>query len=293
MTWFPFAFGAAIFWAFGHVFLKKGFDHVAPLWNNILDKIISLFLWLPAILFLSGFNIEPPPLEIVLILVASSVLYLFFFYAISRGQISLTGTIVAGYPLFTVVLSYFFLDEKLGLLQYAGIALILTGDTIVALPERNNGNDRKTRRNGTPHDYGWVLWGFIGALSLGVGDFLTKVSINRIGAYNHIFWLALVSNAAVVCNYLVDRRNRQAPPLLRKQALPTIIGVVINLAGALLFLLAFDYGKASLIAPVSSIYPVLMALLAVRFLKERISQRQATGIGIAIVGLILVGMGTI
>jgi transporter family protein len=289
MTWFPFAFGAAICWAFGLVFLKRGFDHVAPLWNNILDKIISLFLWLPVVLILSGFSIETPPPEIVLILVVSSLLYLFFFYAISRGQISLTGTIVAGYPLFTVILSYVFLDEQLGLLQYTGIALILIGDTIVALPEKKGGN---ANEKDLSRDYSWVLWGFIGALFLGVGDFLTKVSINRIGAYNHIFWLALISNAMVFFNYLIDRKNRPAPRLLQRRALPTLIGIVINLAGALLFLMAFDYGKASLVAPVSSIFPALMALLAMRFLKERISARQGTGIGIAILGLILVGMGT-
>ena len=135
MLWFPLSFGAAVFWAVGHVFLKKGFDHVSPLWNNILDKLVSLLLWLPVVLFLSGFSIQTPPPAVVGIIILASGLYLFFFYAISRGQISLTGTIVAGYPLFTVLLSYFFLGEKLTVLQYLGIALILVGDTVVALPD--------------------------------------------------------------------------------------------------------------------------------------------------------------
>jgi uncharacterized membrane protein len=105
--------------------------------------------------------------------------------------------------------------------------------------------------------------------------------------------MALISNAVVGCNYLVDRRNRPVPPLFQRRALPTLIGIVVNLAGALLFLLAFDYGKVSLIAPVSSTYPALMALLAVKLLNETISPKQGTGIAVAIIGLILVGMGTI
>jgi drug/metabolite transporter (DMT)-like permease len=286
MLWFPLSFCAAVFWAVGHVFLKKGFDHVSPLWNNILDKLVSLLLWIPVVLFLSGFSITPPPPAVVGIIILASGLYLFFFYAISRGQISLTGTIVAGYPLFTVLLSYFFLGEKLTALQYLGIALILTGDIVVALP------DGGKKLKGARGEHLWILWGFIGAAALGVGDFLTKVSINRIGAYSHIFWMALISNAVVGCNYLVDRRNRPAPPLFQRRALPSLVGIVINLAGALLFLLAFDYGKVSLIAPVSSTYPALMALFAVKFLHESVSLKQGAGIAVAIIGLVLVGMGT-
>jgi uncharacterized membrane protein len=185
-----------------------------------------------------------------------------------------------------VLLSYFFLHEQLTVLQYTGIALILIGDTVVALPDAGR---RLTKERS---DRIWILWGFIGAAALGVGDFLTKVSINHIGAHSHIFWMALISNAVVGCNYLVDRRSRPVPPLFRRQALPTLTGIVVNLAGALLFLLAFDYGKVSLIAPVSSTYPALMALLAVKLLHERISLKQGTGIAVAIIGLSLVGMGT-
>jgi drug/metabolite transporter (DMT)-like permease len=290
MVWFFLAFGAALFWALGHILLKRGFDHVPPLWNNILDKLISLILWTPIILFMSGFKIAAPPLSIAAVVIAAAALYHFFFYAISKGQISLTGTIVAGYPLFTILLSYFFLHEQLSPMQYAGITLILIGDVTVALPDKRAG-DRNCPSMG--HDYTWVLWGFVGALTLGVGDFLTKVSINRIGSYSHIFWLALIGNFVAGFNYLIDKRNRPRPPLLRRKGLATLLGIVVNLIGAFFFLLAFDYGKVSLIASVSSIYPAFMALLAVRFLHERISRKQGTGIAVAILGLVLIGTVTL
>ena len=289
MLWFPLAFGAAILWAFGHVLLKRGFDHIPPLWNNLLDKFASLLLWVPVVLFMSGFNITTPPLSVILIIITASAIYHFFFYAISKGQISLTGTIVSGYPLFTILLSYFFLSEKLLAAQYAGIALILSGDVIVALPgSRKNDTTEKNSK-----DYGWIVWGFIGAISLGVGDFLTKISVNHIGSYSHIFWIALIGNGISGCNYLIDRKNRPLPPLFRRQGIPTMVGIVVNLLGALLFLLAFDYGEVSLIASLSSIYPAFMALLAVRFLKEEITRRQWIGIAIAVMGLILLGMATL
>jgi drug/metabolite transporter (DMT)-like permease len=114
----------------------------------------------PVALLLSGFKITIPPLSVVVIIISASALYHFFFYAISKGQISLTGTIVAGYPLFTILLSYFFLHEQLSPVQYTGIALILTGDVIVALPG-NDKADGDGLLHGSRHDYTWVLWGFI------------------------------------------------------------------------------------------------------------------------------------
>jgi uncharacterized membrane protein len=286
MLWFPLSFGAAILWAFGHVLLKRGFDHVPPLWNNILDKVASLLLWVPVVLFMGGFEITTPSPLIVLVIVTASAIYHFFFYAISKGQISLTGTIVAGYPLFTIILSYFFLSEKLSWAQYTGIALILIGDVIVALPAKAGDSSIGLR----VRDYTWILWGLIGALSLGVGDFLTKISINHIGSYSHIFWIALIGNGMSGFNFLIDKKNRSFPPLHRRQGIPTILGIAVNLFGALLFLLAFDYGRVSLITSVSSIYPAFMAILAVRFLKEEIHLRQWIGIAVAIVGLILLGL---
>jgi drug/metabolite transporter (DMT)-like permease len=288
MLWFSLAFGAAIFWAFGHILLKRGFDHVPPLWNNILDKVASLLLWVPVVLIMSGFHITAPPFRILLVILTASAIYHLFFYAISKGQISLTGTIVAGYPVFTIILSYFFLSETLSWTQYVGILLILAGDVVVALPDRVKKGAIESRGR----DYTWILWGITGALALGVGDFLTKISINHIGSYSHIFWIAIVGNGVSGCNFLIDKKNRSFPPLHKRQGIPTILGIAVNLLGALLFLLAFDYGSVSLITPVSSIYPAFMAILAVRFLGEEITRRQWIGIAVAIVGLVLLGLAT-
>jgi uncharacterized membrane protein len=59
--------------------------------------------------------------------------------------------------------------------------------------------------------------------------------------------------------------------------------------GALCFLLAFDYGPISLISPVSSVYPALLVLLAVRFLKDKVNLIQGIGIGVITGGLVAIG----
>jgi transporter family protein len=285
MTWFLLALCAALFWAVGQVLVKKGFDHIPPLWSNIFTNTLVCVIHIVPVLFLSGFRITVPPLPILVTIVITASFYHTFYYAISKGEISLTGTLVAGYPMITVLLSGLFLGERLEPVQYLGVGLVVTGVVLVALPENRMSEKLK--------DFSWIVWGLACAFLIGAGDFLTKLSINRIGAYSHILFLAVVSNPMGGLNYLIDRKGRPFPDIKSKKALPTLIGLVAMSIGTLLFILSFDYGKVSLIAPVSSIYPAIIAVLAVRFLGETITAKQGTGIGIIVAGLVLIGLGTI
>jgi len=293
MTWFSLALGAALLWAGGAILVKKGFETIPPLWNNIINNFLALFVWIPAVLLLGGFRINLPPLGIWVVILSACFLYQFFYYSISRGQISLTSTVVAGYPVFTIALGHIFLRERLEAWQYLGVALILAGGVTIALPRRNRRLRQEPPRETDPGARGrsWILWGLVGAFTLGTGDFLTKVSVDAIGSYSHVFFEALVLNLFSGLNYLVDRRNRALPALGSRRFLPSLFGILMHLAGALLFLLAFGHGPASLVGPVSSIYPAFLVLLAVRFLHEVITWRQGLGIGLTVAGLVLVGLG--
>ena len=281
MIWFPLALSAAVFWAVGAVLVKRGFTAVAPLWNNIINNILALVMWIPAVLILSRFRIRIPPLRILLVILAASILFQMFYYSLSRGQVSLTGTVIAIYPMITIILSHLFLGERLFPLQYVAVAFILAGGVAVAFPNRS----QALYTGGLS----WLAWGLAGAVCLGTGDFLSKLSINRIGSHSHIFFLSLMALGLSGFNYLIDKPNRPAPRIFARSFLPTFLGILLHLAGALCFMLAFDYGPISLISPVSSVYPALLAVLAVKFLKDRVSPIQGIGIGIITAGLVAIG----
>jgi uncharacterized membrane protein len=287
MTWFALSLGAALCWAAGQILVKKGFEHIPPLWNNIVNNLLALVFWIPFALLLNGFEVNVPGPAVILTMLAGAFLYQFFYYSISKGRISLTGTVVAAYPVFTVALSLLFLGERLGPIQYVGIASIIGGGVVVAVPEGG------VRENVPPHDAGWLFWGFAGAFTIGVGDFLIKTSIDAIGTHNNAFYLALIFNVLSAANYLVDRRNRKPPAIFSRRFTPTLWGICLHLIGAILFWSAMEMEKISLVGPVSSIYPAIVAILAVKFLKERISTKHGVGIGITVLGLILVGVGGI
>jgi drug/metabolite transporter (DMT)-like permease len=282
MVWFPLALSAALLWAAGGILVKKGYAGVSPLWYNILNNLLALVVWLPAAMALSGFRLPLPPWWILLVILSAALLYQVFYYSMSKGQVSLTGTIIAGYPLFTILLTHLFLGERLAGWQYGGVALLLAGGVLVALPRR--------LEPGAARDLSWALWGLLGAASIGTGDFLSKLSVNRVGPYANLFFLAILNNATSGLNYLLDRKNRQPPRFASRSFLFSMLGIVVHLLGALGFLVAFGFGPASLVSSVSSIYPVLLALLAVIFLRERITWRHAGGIAAIVAGLTLVGL---
>ncbi|HEB14114.1 MAG TPA: hypothetical protein ENI09_01755 [candidate division WWE3 bacterium] len=284
MTWLYLALTAALFWAVGQVLVKKGFENVPPLWNNIIFYVLALLLWVPASLWLSNFEISIPTFPVFFIIALAQAAYMIFFYAIVKGELALTGTIVAGYPVTTVVLSQIFLGERLAPVQVLGITLVLLGAVAISLPER--GLPKEVR------DLSWIKWGVAAAILIGFADFLSKISINQIGSYSNIFFLTFLALPLLLINYLVDKKNRPRPKLSGKKSLPTLAGNLVLSVGTFVFYLALGQGDASLVVPVSSIYPAFIAILAMAFLREKVTVKQGAGIVSAVLGIILTGLGS-
>ncbi|MCD6122352.1 MAG: EamA family transporter, partial [Spirochaetales bacterium] len=107
MSWFLLSISAALCWAAGSTLVKKGFETIPPLWNNIINNALTIFLYIPAAFIVAGH--KTLSFHSFLFVAAASLLYQIFYYAISKGQISLTGTLVAGYPVFTILLAHIFI----------------------------------------------------------------------------------------------------------------------------------------------------------------------------------------
>jgi bacterial/archaeal transporter family protein len=65
---------------------------------------------------------------------------------------------------------------------------------------------------------------------------------------------------------------------------------VSGAVGLWMFYLALDRGKASVIVPFVNVYPALAAALAIAFLSERLTALQLAGVGLALVGVVLIGL---
>ncbi len=275
--WLTFSLGAALLWGIGQIFIKKGMGNVSPLVYNVLAVIIDLLLWFPLAFFM-GINFSKV-LQILPLALLAGATYFLYYYVIAKGQVSLTGTILGAYPLITIILSAIFLGEQTSLFQKLATVLVLLGSVFIAMPE----NFRLKIES-------WVWYAAGGALLIGSGDFLAKLAVNQSDTYTWLFTLGLAYLPVLLLNYLLDKKGRVLPKMSFKEFWPSLLGTAMVSGGMVFFYLAFADGLASLVAPVSSSYVVLTAVLAYFFLKEKINKVQLLGIISTSLGIMLLGI---
>src|SRR3989344_3757394 len=104
--WLFFTLLAALLWGVSQVLIKKGFEETTPLFNNLFGALVILIIAIPfAMLNGAHFWLVPKMLPLTLLI---ALLLICFYYVLEKGQVSLTGTVLASYPVFTVVLSLLF-----------------------------------------------------------------------------------------------------------------------------------------------------------------------------------------
>ncbi|HUW43062.1 MAG TPA: EamA family transporter, partial [Thermoplasmata archaeon] len=118
-------------------------------------------------------------------------------------------------------------------------------------------------------------------------------AIDRIGAGNiFAFYILSALTAPVLYSWLrrvhpIGPQITSPPP---KIWLLGAIGLALNVTGAYAYSFALDGGNASLVVPISSAYPLITVVLAVIFLRERLSRIHLPALAIVLGGLVLLGM---
>lgn len=276
MTWLIFALLAALTWGIGQVLIKKGFEHTTAFFNNVLATVFGCLIFIPFAL-IGGINWPLFPKIMLLTLLAGGPT-LIYYYAAEKGEISLTGTLISIYPIFIIMFSFIFLGERITALQTFAILSIIFGSFLVSKPKKF-----------TLKPEPWVWWGLIAAITIGFGDFMGKVVMTMSDLYTFIFAFAVSYVVSTVVLYFIDKNGRKFPKLNQKKMVPTLIGTFIMELGVLFFYLGFNTGKASLVAPISSAYVAVTVLIALIFLKEKVTKTQLLGVLFAAAGIILIG----
>lgn len=130
----------------------------------------------------------------------------------------------------------------------------------------------------------WLLYAIIALFWWGIFGFLGKVGSDRISpSQMQIFFTIGMVPVAVVCAFRLKFRIATEG---RGVAYSLLMGVIAAL-GSLAFFAAMKTGKASLIAPATSLYPALTVVLAVIFLKEKLNKVQLCGLFLAMVSIVI------
>jgi drug/metabolite transporter (DMT)-like permease len=159
-------------------------------------------------------------------------------------------------------------------LQAAGIALAVVGVAIISFQPA--GEDSPS--GGLLPS---VLFGLLTAL--GFGGFLVAMDAASEGS---VPWALLVARTTSVTAFVIAFLIQWRPLELRRSDVPVLvlIGVLIICADAM-YGIASTEGLLSVVAVLSSLYPVVTIALARVYLNERIDRHQQLGVAIALVGV--------
>ncbi|OQR62757.1 hypothetical protein B6E66_16900 [Streptomyces maremycinicus] len=178
------------------------------------------------------------------------------------------------------------LGERPGLVQVAGIAVAVIGVVLAGGPQLR----------GAPVQRQAVLLTLVAALGFGtVFVLITEASTTVTGLFLALF-VQRVTNVVTGGAALYAAVRRGAPALpeggLAWSALPAygFVGLA-DVAANGTYAVAAQHGPVTVAAVLASLYPVVTALAARGFLRERLRAVQAAGAGLALVGTLLLATG--
>jgi len=133
----------------------------------------------------------------------------------------------------------------------------------------------------------WLLFTIIALLLWGLWGLFPKIASNYIGPKSVLIYEAI---GAAFLTIIVLFSVGFKPEIHAKGITFGILGGLAGAIGGLFFLYAISRGKASIVVPITALYPLVTILLAFIILKEPITLKQGIGIALALAAMVLLSL---
>lgn len=277
----------ALLWAFAVICYRKAGDSIDVSAMNLFKICLTLVLMVPTLYFTDGLNVPDLTNHDWLLLLISGffgimladLFYLRALQLIGAGLTGLTGSL---YSPFVVMLSFFYLGERLNTWQIMGMALVLIGVIVISYRKKSLTIEH-------PPIKGFVF-AALGVFFTALGIVIIKPVTTEIP----FFWIIFIRTiGGVITMFLFNI-------LLRKSINPMQIlnssGKYWLLGGALLgqylstmvWVAGYKYTSASVASILNESASIFILILGWLILKEPMSTRKITGAIISICGVLFV-----
>ncbi len=286
------SFITAGLWALAVILFKKSGESVHPISLNFFKSILGAFL-LAVTMALLG---EPVFIKASVydygLLIISGIIGVgladtLFFKSLNLLGAGMSAIIDCLYSPFIIILSLFFLSEKLGLIQLLGVFMILSA-VLTATTQKGRGALSK-------HTLFWgILWGVFAMFTMATGIIIMKPILNRqplmwvmeirilSGAVFLLFILFFHKKRGEMFHSLMTIKNWRYS--LTSSVLGGYICVIFWLAG-------MKYTQASIAAALNQTSNIFIFIFAAIFLKEAFNRQRIWAILLAVSGAFLVTFG--
>jgi bacterial/archaeal transporter family protein len=136
----------------------------------------------------------------------------------------------------------------------------------------------------------WLLWSLVTIVLWGAWGLVSKVASGSMDAYvNQLLYTAGLVPLMVFVAWTVHRHSAQDKREHRSMGVfwAFLTGILGGVGNNFFFQAMVAGGKASVVAPVTALFPMITVLLALTFLHERLGRRQWLGLALAFVAIYL------
>jgi bacterial/archaeal transporter family protein len=271
-------FGWGIYDFLGGVFAKQIGSFRSLFWSQLAGAIALLTL---ALGLKTGLDF---PILIVILLPIASILYsagyLFFFKGFEKGNVSIVAATMNLWAVFTMLFAFLFMGQRLSGLQTLGVVMILSGATLAAL----NWNEIKEHKFQLSLGVKETIFG---ALFFGLFWNVSEIVSQEIGWLPATLFVKFgILLFLLAFSLLAGQKIGLAQISTKTRTILILMGIIETGAVALVNY-GLTIGDAILITPIASALSIVTIALAIVFLKDRVTKIQATGMGIAVIGIII------
>ena len=202
-----------------------------------------------------------------------------FAKAMKEGAISVVTSINASYALYVVFLSVLWFGERLAFYQMVLVFVVIAGVMLASVKFSELRKKRSRLVSG-------ALWSFASAALFGVGIYFFKPLSQEMGPASALFFIYLGATILTFVWWFFERPSRPS-----KSGIGWAAWIALLYLGAnLIYTTGVSQYLASLIAPISSVFPLVAIGLAYYFEKERLELNQWAGVLCVVAGTALLSV---
>lgn len=276
------ALGCAVFIALSQISLRKSYKELKPSVAFFFDAIFGLAIWVPLAL-LMGLSSEVDWREAFMFATISAILSeAIVFFALSKGELAVTATILATYPVYTVIFSRLLNNEILSVGLLFFVFLTILGSIWASLPDRF--------KKGELNKKAQIVWPFVAAICIGLSDTISKGYINSSEDFSLLFALGFVQVPVAIAYLRLEKESLKSSlrGLLSdyKGYSYALMGALFNIIGTGMLWLSFSYAPASIDSPITGASGALTVVLSHFILKDKVSRSKRWAIFVTLVGIV-------
>ncbi|MGE0793380.1 MAG: EamA family transporter [Candidatus Woesearchaeota archaeon] len=256
--------------------------------EHIILAIITLFFFIK-IQFYSFSSMWHYYLAKALIIVTAMELY---YYLLQKYEISKVAPLANLSPMFLILFSAIFLSEKLSLIQFAGIFLIVCGTYFLEIDIKHH-----DKKNSQRHYLNWLKglnWKNISIMlaTLILYSFLAildKLILKQVSVYSNLFYTSLFVTILFALYYSYKKSLKKAIKVAMKDSSIMIFSALSFISAiTILYAIAIPDSLVSLIFPIKRTATLFIALFGGMLFHESHILKKVLAVIVMLAGIVLI-----